>query len=129
MFVAAYAHSPSDSTKHVKLQNTIMYAKISALILNRMWEKKMLDKMIAVRGVMDQGNKKVTWKKLRRKKKNFFFLFFRKILAGGRCPPDPPGFGWGGKAPPDPPLNGRSSHLIEAAKRGRLHQMIFFRRR
>ena len=25
-----------------------------------------------------------------------------------------------------PPLNGRSSHLIEAAKRGRLDQMIFF---
>ena len=38
------------------------------------------------------------------KKKNFFFFFvFSKILAGGRCPPDPPGFGWGGKAPPDPP--------------------------
>ena len=35
------------------------------------------------------------------------------ILAGGRCPPDPP-------------LNGRSSHLIEAAKRGRLNQMFFF---
>ena len=31
-----------------------------------------------------------------------------------------------GKAPPDPPLNGRSSHLIEAARRGRLDQMIFF---
>ena len=26
------------------------------------------------------------------------------VLAGGRCPPDPPVFGWGGKAPPDPPL-------------------------
>ena len=52
----------------------------------------------------NQGDKKVTWKKLRRKKKNFFyFSFFRKILAGGRCPPDPPGFGWGGKAPPDSP--------------------------
>ena len=25
-----------------------------------------------------------------------------------------------------PPLNGRSSHLIEAAKRGRLDQMLFF---
>ena len=47
-------------------------------------------------------------------------------MAGGRCPPDPPVFGWGGKAPPDPPLNGRSSHLIEAAKRGRLDQMLFF---
>ena len=53
----------------------------------------------------------------------YFFVF---VLAGGRCPPDPPIFGWGGKAPPDPPLNGRSSHLIEAAKRGRLDQMIFF---
>ena len=28
-----------------------------------------------------------------------------------------------------PPLNGRSLHLIEAAKWGRLDQMIFFRRR
>ena len=44
--------------------------------------------------------------KKRKKKKKFFF----SILAGGRCPP----------------LNGRSSHLIEAAKRGRLDQMIFF---
>ena len=52
---------------------------------------------------------------------NFFRNF--SILAGGRCLPDPPVFGWGGKAPP---LNGRSSHLIEAAKRGRLDQMIFF---
>ena len=53
--------------------------------------------------------------------------FFKKIsvLAEGRCPPDPPNFGWGAKAPPDLPLNGRSSHLIEAAKRGRLDQMIF----
>ena len=25
-----------------------------------------------------------------------------------------------------PPLNGRSSHLIEAAKRGRLDQILFF---
>ena len=33
---------------------------------------------------------------------------------------------WGGKARPDPRLNGRSSHLIEAAKRGRLDQIIFF---
>ena len=37
----------------------------------------------------------------------FFFgfvsYFFRKfwVLAGGRCLPDPPVFGWGGKAPPD----------------------------
>ena len=52
-------------------------------------------------------------------------LHVKIFLAGGRCPPDPPVFGWGGKAPPDPPLNGRSSHLIEAAKRGRLDQMIF----
>ena len=46
-------------------------------------------------------------------------------MAGGHCPPDPPVFGWGGKAPPDPPLNGRPQHLIEAAKRGRLDQMLF----
>ena len=61
-----------------------------------------------------------------------FFFFFRKcfekfsVLAGRRCPPDPPVFGWGGKAPQTLPLNGRPQHLIEAAKRGRLDQMIFF---
>ena len=36
------------------------------------------------------------------------------------------GFGWGALPPRPPPLNGRSSHLIEAAKRGRLDQIIFF---
>ena len=44
------------------------------------------------------------------------------FLAGGRCLPDPPDFGWEGKAS----LNGRPQHLIEAAKRGRLDQMLFF---
>ena len=36
---------------------------------------------------------------------NLIFKIFKKnsVLAGGRCPPDPPNFGWGGKAPPDPP--------------------------
>ena len=43
----------------------------------------------------------------------------------------PPGWSGGGGGPNVivgcvPPLNGRSSHLIEAAKRGRLDQMIFF---
>ena len=28
-------------------------------------------------------------------------LHVKIFLAGGRCPPDPPVFGWGGKAPPD----------------------------
>ena len=47
------------------------------------------------------------------------------------------GFGWGalsprpiefllGGDPRPPPLNGRSSHLIEAAKRGRLDHFCFF---
>ena len=49
-----------------------------------------------------------------------------KILAGGRCPPDPPILAGVGKPPQTLPLNSRSSHLIEAAKRGRLDQMIFF---
>ena len=48
----------------------------------------------------------------------------QKFWLGGAAPQTPI-FGWGGKAPPDHPLNGRSSHLIEAAKRGRLDQMIF----
>ena len=44
----------------------------------------------------------------------FFFKFFPKffknfsVLAGGRCPPDTPVFGWGAKAPPDHPLDGFS---------------------
>ena len=46
----------------------------------------------------------------KKKTKNCFFEKFRL----------------GGAAPQTPPLNGRSSHLIEAAKRGRLDQMIFF---
>ena len=56
-------------------------------------------------------------------------------MTGGRCPPDLPNFGWGGAKPPHTHpllllLNGRSSHLIKAAKWGRLDQMLFvFRRR
>ena len=38
-------------------------------------------------------------------------------------------FWLGGAAPQTPPLNGRPQHLIEAAKRGRLDQMLFFRGR
>ena len=60
----------------------------------------------------------------------YFSIFFqtknKTVLARGRCPPDPPVFGWGSKAPPAPPLNDRPQHLIEAAKRGRLAQMLFF---
>ena len=41
--------------------------------------------------------------------------------------PQTPWFLAGGAKPAQThPLNGRSSHLIEAAKRGRLDQMIFF---
>ena len=62
------------------------------------------------------------------KRNHLFFLFvFSKNFGWGALPPRPPVLGWGGKASPDPiPPNGRSSHLIEAAKRGRLDQMIFF---
>ena len=55
----------------------------------------------------------------------FCFKFF-SVLAGGHCPPDPQFWAGGAKPPQTPPLNDRSSHLIEAAKRGRLDQMIFF---
>ena len=42
-------------------------------------------------------------------------------------PPGPPGFWLGGAKPPKTlPLNGRPQHLIEAAKLGRLDQMLFF---
>ena len=69
----------------------------------------------------------VDWKRqLTRKVFIFFQIFFG--FGWGALPPGPPGFWLGGERPPPPPplLNGRSSHLIEAAKRGRLDQMIFF---
>ena len=60
------------------------------------------------------------------KKIFIFFENFRNIFGWGALPPRPPNFWLGGQSPPRPPLNGRSSHLIEAAKRGRLDQMFFF---
>ena len=60
------------------------------------------------------------------KKIFIFFENFRNIFGWGALPPRPPNFWLGGQSPPRPPLNGRSSHLIEAAKRGRLDQMLFF---
>ena len=69
---------------------------------------------------------------------NFLRIFFQKFsknihftsnFGWGRYPPDPPVFGWGANAPQTLPINGRLQHLIEAAKRGRLDQMLFFRRR
>ena len=60
--------------------------------------------------------------------KNFHKIFgnFSILVGWLQRPARPPGiFGWGGKALPDLPLNGRPQHLIEAAKRGRLDQMIF----
>ena len=44
----------------------------------------------------------------------------------GAAPQPPPILAGGAKPPQTPPLNGRSQHLIEAAKRGRLDQMLFF---
>ena len=37
--------------------------------------------------------------------KHIFWHFFENfsVLAGGRCPPDPPVFGWGAKPPQTPP--------------------------
>ena len=51
--------------------------------------------------------------------RHFFWL-------GGAAPQTPRFLAGGAKPPQTLPLNGRSSHLIEAAKRGRLDQMIFF---
>ena len=57
----------------------------------------------------------------------FHFRVFSKYFWLGGAAPRPPQFLAGGAKPPQiPPLNDRSSHLIEAAKRGRLDQMIFF---
>ena len=59
----------------------------------------------------------------------YFYHFRFHFFGWGALPPRPPDFGAGGAKPPRDPslkLNGRSSHLIEAAKRGRLDQMIFF---
>ena len=57
-----------------------------------------------------------------------FFRFFEKFWLGGAAPQTPRFLAGGAKPPQTPPLNGRSSHLIEAAKRGRLDQISFFRR-
>ena len=51
--------------------------------------------------------------------------FFEKFWLGGAAPKTPRVLAGGAKPPQTPLLNGRSSHLIEAAKRGRLDQMIF----
>ena len=51
--------------------------------------------------------------------------FFRFWL-GGAAPQTPQILAGGASPPQTHPLNGRSSHLIEAAKRGRLDQMILF---
>ena len=50
-----------------------------------------------------QGNKKVTWKKLRRKKKTFFFCFFEKFWLGGAAPQTPRVLAGGAKPPQTPP--------------------------
>ena len=66
---------------------------------------------------------------------NSCFLFFRifqnfskifRFWLRGAAPQDPRFLAEGPKPPRTPPLNDRSSHLIEAAKRGRLDQMISF---
>ena len=68
--------------------------------------------------------------------KLIFFEFFSIIFEKNPChlyfwlggaAPQTPQFLAGGAKPPAP--NGRPQHLIEAAKRGRLDQMLFFRRR
>ena len=53
------------------------------------------------------------------------FKIFRFWL-GGAAPQTPQILAGGAKPLQTPRLNSRSSHLIEAAKRGRLDQMIFF---
>ena len=50
----------------------------------------------------------------------------QKFWLGGAAPQTPQFLAGAAKLPQTPPLNGHSSHLIEAAKRGRLDQMIFF---
>ena len=55
-----------------------------------------------------------------------FFIFGFFGFGWGALPTRPRILAGGAKPPQDPPLNGRSPHLIEAAKRGRLDQMIFF---
>ena len=63
--------------------------------------------------------------------RSFLLSFIRKFLKnirfwlGGAAPQTPRFLAGGAKPPQTLPLNGRSSHLIEAAKRGRLDQMTF----
>ena len=50
-----------------------------------------------------------------------------RFWLGGAVPQTPRFLVGGGKAPPNTLLNSRPQHLIEAAKRGRLDQMLFFK--
>ena len=69
----------------------------------------------AVRGAQEQGG--LGFDRLRLG--HFFCL-------GGAAPQTPRILAGGPKPPQTPPLNGRPQHLIEAAKRGRLDQMLLF---
>ena len=69
-----------------------------------------------------------SWKSFSKKTVSWKFKIFRFWL-GGAAPQTPRFLAGGAKPPQTPPLNGRPQHLIEAAKRGRLDQMPFFRRR
>ena len=52
--------------------------------------------------------------------------FVRNFWLEGAAPQTPRFLAGRAKPPQAPPLNVRPSHLIEAAKQGRLDQMIFF---
>ena len=67
----------------------------------------------------------IDWKRQLTQKELKNFKYF-SVLAGGRCLRTPRFLAGGAKPPRLPPLKGRSSHLIEAAKRGRLDQMLLF---
>ena len=55
-----------------------------------------------------------------------FFEKFSKNLAGGRCPPDPPVFGWGGFAPPDIPPERSSAAFDRGGQTGPPRSNDFF---
>ena len=53
-------------------------------------------------------------------------FFFEKIWLGGAAPQTARFLAGGAKPPQTLPLSGRPQHLIEAARRGRLNQTLFF---
>ena len=80
----------------------------SFVLIHLDWSHRMIIRAFGIIIFNNVSLKQYLFRGIFRSNTASIFRFFGKILAGGRCPPDPPNFGWGGFAPPDPPLDGFS---------------------